>query len=157
MSFSTAYLTIREIGIWDLRRKNKTQAEIGRLLGFTRQASNRALDLIDIKIEKAFKEAAVANNLEVRNINLVDGIMEAYSPMHKMPVLVSMSRINGLRVWYMHEGDCGSCSEEKSCRKFLEAEASERGIELTKEDWDLPPTQLTLKIFSKYFGGSKVA
>jgi hypothetical protein len=156
MSFSTAYLTLREIGIWDLRRKNKTQAEIGRLLGFTRQASNRALDLIDTKIERAFKEAAVSNNLEIRSINLVDGVMEAYSPMHKMPVLVSMSRINGLKVWYMHEGDCDSCAQEKSCRKFLEAEVSERGIELTKEDWDLPPTQLTLKIFSKYFGGLKV-
>jgi hypothetical protein len=156
MSFSTAYLTLREIGIWDLRRQNKSQAEIGRLLGFTRQASNRAFDVIDNKIDRAFKEAASSNNLEVRNINLVDGIMEAYSPVHKMPVLVSMSRINGLRVWYMHEGNCGTCSEEKSCRKFLEAEASERGVELSKEDWDLPPTQLALKVFSKYYGGFKV-
>ena len=150
MSFSTAYLTLREIGIWDLRRQNKSQAEIGRLLGFTRQASNRAFDVIDNKIDRAFKEAAVSNNLEVRNIYLVEGIMEAYSPVHKMPVLVSMSRINGLRVWYMHEGNCSTCSEEKGCRRFLEAEASERGIELRKEDWELPPTQLALKVFSKY-------
>jgi hypothetical protein len=157
MTFSTAYLTIREIGIWDLRRQQKTQAEIGRLLGFTRQASNRAFDVIDNKIERAFNEAAVSNNLEVRSINLVDGLMEAYSPVHKMQVLVTMSRINGLRVWYMHEGNCGSCSEEKSCMKFLEAEASERGIELKKDELDLPPTQLAIKIFSKYFGGSNVA
>jgi hypothetical protein len=156
MSFSTAYLTIREIGIWDLRRQHKTQAEIGRLLGFTRQASNRAFDVIDTKIDKAFNEAALSNSLMVRSINLIDGIMEAYSPIHKMQVLVSMSRINGLRIWYMHEGHCDSCSEEKSCRKFLEAEASERGVELAKEDWGLPPTLLVLKVFSKYLGGSKV-
>ena len=98
MSFSTAYLTLRETSVWDLRRKNKTQAEIGRLLGFTRQASNKALDLIDTKIERAFNEAAVSNNLEVRSINLVDGIMEAYSPVHRMSVFVSLSRVNGLRV-----------------------------------------------------------
>jgi hypothetical protein len=156
MSFSTAYLTIREIGIWDLRRQHKTQAEIGRLLGFTRQASNRAFDVIDTKIDRAFNETAVSNNLEVRSIDLVNGVMEAYSPIHKMQVLVSMSRSNGLRVWYMHEGHCDSCNEEKRCRKFLEAEATERGIELNKKDWSLPPTLLVLKIFSKYPGGSKV-
>jgi transcriptional regulator len=156
MSFSTAYLTTREISIWDLRRQSKTQAEIGRLLGFTRQASNRAFDVIDTKIEKAFNEAAVSNNLTVESIDLVNGVMEAYSPIHKMQVLVSMSRSNGLRVWYMHEGHCGSCPEEIRCRKFLEAEASERGVELTKKDWELPPTLLALKVFAKHIGGQEV-
>jgi hypothetical protein len=157
MSFSTAYLTVREINVWDLRRKNKTQAEIGRLLGFTRQASNRALGVIDTKIERAFREAAVSNNLEVRNINSVDGVMEAYSPIHKMPVFVSLSSVNGLKVWYMHEGDCGSCSEERNCRKYLEAEAAERGIEISREDWRMPPTQLAIKIFSRYLGANRNA
>lgn len=152
MSFSTAYLTPRETNVWDLRRKNKSQAEIGRILGVSRQASHRALDLIDIKIEHAFSEAATSNNLEVRSINLVDGIMEAYSPIYRTPVFVSLSRVNGLKVWYMHEGDCDSCSQEDICRKYLEAEAAERGIELTRDDWRLPPTLLAIRIFSRYIG-----
>lgn len=152
MSFSSAYLTPRETNVWDLRRKKNTQAEIGRILGTTRQASHRALDMIDEKIDRAFSEAATSNNLEVRSINLVEGIMEAYSPIHRMPVFVSLSRVNGLRVWYMHEGECGTCSEERSCKRYLEAESAERGIELSSEERRLPPTKLAVKLFSRYLG-----
>jgi len=155
MSFLTGYLTSRETTVWDLRRKNRTQAEIGRLLGVSRQASHSALEIIDTKIERAFSETAVSNSLEVRSINLVDGIMEAYSPIHKTPVFASLSMVNGLKVWYMHEGNCGSCSEENSCRRYLKTEAAERGIELTREDWSLPPTQLAVKIFGRYIGDNK--
>lgn len=152
MSFSTAYLTTRETNVWDLRRKKNSQSEIGRLMGFSRQASHRALDLIDSKVEKAFEEAASTNNLEVRSVNLVDGIMEAYSPVHKVPVLVSLSKVNGLRVWYLHEGECGICQHEKSCRSFLEKEAAERGIDLSDEGLSQLPTQLALMVFGKYIG-----
>jgi hypothetical protein len=156
MSFSTAYLTPRETNVWDLRRKKNTQAEIGRLLGTTRQASHRALDMIDEKIDRAFNEAAASNNLEIRSINLVEGIMEAFSPVHRMPVFVSLSRVNGLRVWYMHEGECGTCSEEGSCRRYLEAEAAERVIDLSWGDRGLPPTKLAVKVFSRYLDGGGV-
>ena len=150
MSFSTAYMTLRETTVWDLRRRKNSQAEIGRILGTTRQASHRAFDLIDEKLGRAFREAATSNHLEVKRVNLVDGIMEAYSPVHRMPVFVSLSKANGLRVWYMHEGECASCIEEPGCRKYLEAEASERGIEISRDDWALPPTRLALRIFGRY-------
>jgi hypothetical protein len=121
-------------------------------MGFSRQASHRALELIDTKVEKAFEEAASTNGLDVKRVNLVDGIMGAYSPAHKLQVFVSLSRANGLRVWYMHEGECGSCQREKSCRVFLEREATERGIELSSEDWGKPPTELALMVFERYLG-----
>lgn len=156
MSFSTAYLTLRETSVWDLRRKRKSQAEIGRLLGTTRQASHRALDMIDEKIDRAFNEAAASNHLEVRGVNLVDGIMEAYSPVHRMPVFVSLSRVNGLRVWYMHEGECATCSEERSCKRYLDAEAAEREIELSREERRMPPTKLAVVVFSRYLDGGGV-
>jgi hypothetical protein len=152
MSFSTAYLTPRETSVWDLRRKKNTQSEIGRLMGFSRQASHHALELIDAKVEKAFEEAASTNGLEVKKVNLVDGIMEAYSPVYKVPVFVSLSRANGLRVWYMHEGECGDCQHEKGCRAFLEKEAAERGIDLGDNDLKQPPTQVALRIFGRFIG-----
>ncbi|MCX6654350.1 MAG: hypothetical protein NTY03_04420 [Candidatus Bathyarchaeota archaeon] len=147
MSFSTAYLTIRETSIWDLRRRSNSQSEIGRLLGISRQAAHKSLSQIDEKVEHAFREAAKTNNLEIKSINLVDGIMESYSPIHKLPVFVSFSRINGLRVWYMHEGNCSSCGYEAACRTFLEREAEERSITLGGYEKGLPPTQLALKVF----------
>jgi hypothetical protein len=149
MSFSTAYLTTRETSIWDLRRRSNTQSEIGRLLGISRQAAHKSLSQIDEKVEQAFREAARTNNLEIKTINLVEGIMESYSPIHKLPVFVSFSRINGLRLWYMHEGNCGSCGHETECRVFLEREADERSITLSGVEKALPPTQLALKVFKR--------
>jgi len=152
MSFSSAYLTPRETSVWDLRRRKNSQSEIGRLMGFSRQASHHTLELIDVKVEKAFEEAASTNGLEVKRMNLVDGIMEAYSPVYKVPVFVSLSRANGLRVWYLHEGECGTCQHEKGCRSFLEKEAAERGIELNTNDLNQMPTQLALMVFGRYLG-----
>jgi len=156
LSFRTAYLTGRETGIWDLRRRKLSQSEIGRRLGISRQAVNKSLNLIDSKVEQTFSEAIEANNLEVRSINLVDGVMEAYSPAYRVPVIVSLSNVNGVKVWYLYEGNCGSCGRAQSCRKMLEDEADERGIELTGNERRLQPTELALKIFSMYVGGAPV-
>ncbi len=149
MSFSTAYLTSRETSIWDLRRRSNTQSDIGRLLGISRQAAHKSLAQIDVKVEQAFNEAAKTNNLEIRRIDLVNGLMEAYSPTHRLPVFVSFSQANGLRVWYMHEGNCASCGYEKECRIYLQKEAKERNASLSPEESDLPPTLLALKVFNQ--------
>jgi hypothetical protein len=154
LSFRTAYLTGRETGIWDLRRMKLSQSEIGRRLGISRQAVNKSLNLIDSKVEQAFSEAIEANNLEARSMNLVDGVMEAYSPAYRVQVIVSLSSVNGVRVWYLYEGNCGSCGRARSCRKMLEDEADERGIELARDERRLQPTELALKIFSRYIGGA---
>jgi DNA-binding CsgD family transcriptional regulator len=153
MSFSTGYLTTREIKIWDLRRQGHTQAGIGKMLKITRQAAYKALGTIDNKVEQAFAEAAKTNGLEVKKIHTQEGIMMAYSPAHKIPVIVSLSKINGLRIWYMHEGDCGNCIHENNCKEFLVGEAKERGLELTKDDLELPSSLLALRVFDNYLGG----
>jgi predicted transcriptional regulator len=152
LTYQVGYLTRRESSIWDLRRRKLKQSEIGRRLGITRQAVHKALGIIDSKVEQAFREAAETNKLEIRSLNLVDGIMEAYSPAYQIPVIVSLSRANGLKVWHLYEGNCAQCGYERSCRQMLSAEAGERGIELTGEDRRMPPTHLALKIFSRYRG-----
>ena len=149
MTFSTSYLTNREINIWNLRRNKHSQTEIGKLLGMTRQAAYRALGIIDTKVERSFAEVVETNNLVVKHINVEDGLMEAYSPAHNIPVFVTLSKSNGLRVWYVHEGNCGECVRVKSCRDFVESEVKERGLKLSEEEWMLPPTKLVLKVFDK--------
>lgn len=116
-------------------------------MGVTRQAIHKAYQIIDQKVEQAFMEAAEANNLEPRVINLVEGIMEAYSPAHKIPVIVSFSKVNGLKVWYLYEGNCEACHLESSCRRLLMNEAEERGVELKVVDELRKPTDLALKVF----------
>ncbi len=143
-------MTPRESSIWDLRRREHTQSEIGRELGVSRQAVHKTYQIIDGKVEQAFMEAAETNNLRVKTINLVEGVMEAHSPAHNIPVIVSLSKVNGLKVWYLYEGNCDTCNLEPSCRSVLEAEAEERGVTLTAIDQLKPPTQIALGLFGRY-------
>ena len=147
MTFRVGYLTQRELDIWDLRRRRNTQSQIGRMMGVSRQAIHKTYQIIDHKVEQAFLEAADANHLEPRTINLVEGVMEAHSPAYKIPVIVSFSKTNGVKVWYLYEGKCGECHLESSCRETLENEAQERGVDITAADKLRPPTRLATKIF----------
>jgi len=147
LTFRVGYLTQRELDIWDLRRRRNTQSQIGRMMGVSRQAIHKAYQIIDQKVEQAFLEAADANHLEPRTINPVEGVMEAHSPAYKVPVVVSFSKANGVKVWYLYEGKCGECHLESSCRATLENEARERGIDLTAADKLRPPSRLATKIF----------
>jgi hypothetical protein len=150
LTFRVGYLTPRETSIWGLRRLNLTQSDIGRELGVSRQAVHKACKIIDQKIEQAFLEVTKTNNFEVKTINLVEGVMSAYSPALNIPVIVSLSKINGLKVWYLYEGNCDTCHLKPSCRNVLEAEAEERGIKLHAIDQLAPPTQLANEIFGRY-------
>jgi len=150
LTFRVGYLTDRETRIWGLRRNRLSQSEIGRELGISRQAIHKSYSLIDSKIEQAFVEAAETNNLEMRCINVVEGVMEAFSPAYQIKVFVTLSKVNGLKTWYLYEGHCAACKLEKSCRSMLENEAEERGIKLGAVDKLLPPTKLAIKLFSRY-------
>jgi len=150
MSFRAGYLTPRETEIWSLRRRASNQSEIARALGVTRQAVNISLGIVEGKMRRTFQECMDANNLRPMKINLVDGVMEAYSPAYLLPVIVSLSVANGLKVWYLYEGRCGRCDLERGCRRALLEEASERGVELEPEETRLEPTRLALKVFSRY-------
>ncbi|MBN2336436.1 hypothetical protein JXL21_12835 [Candidatus Bathyarchaeota archaeon] len=154
MTFRGGYLTSRETDIWDLRRRENSQSDIGRLLGVSRQAIHKTYQIIDQKVEQAFMEAADSNRLEAKTVNLVDGVMTAYSPAHRLPVVVSFSRINGVKVWYLYEGNCAGCNQNRLCRVILEDEAEERGIELSSADRLLTPSQLAHKIFGRYAEGN---
>jgi hypothetical protein len=148
MSFTTAYLTPRQLSIWFLRRNGKTQAEIGRHLGVQRQGINEAFTKIDAKLSHALLEAAQTNKLDIHRVDTVHGILEAYSQAYHVPVVVSFTKTNGVQVWYLYEGKCQDCLRAQACRNMLQAEADERGIQLTHDDLQLTPTQLGRKIFA---------
>jgi len=150
LTFRVGYLTPREASIWDLRRQRLSQSDIGRELGVSRQAVHKAYQIIDQKLEQAFFEAAETNNLEIETVNVVDGVMLAHSPAYDIPVIVSISKVNGLKIWYLYEGNCDNCHLEVSCRNMLEAEALERGITLQSLDKWIPPTRLANEIFGRY-------
>jgi len=63
---------------------------------------------------------------------------------------VSLSNVNGLKVWYLYEGNCSRCNLERSCRKTLLDEADERGVKVSETDHRIEPTKLALKVYSDY-------
>jgi hypothetical protein len=150
MAFKGDYLTPRETEIWRLRKRIPNQSEIGRILGISRQAVHISINVITEKIDDIFQGALETNNLIPRKINVVDGVVEAYSPAYRLPVIISLSMVNGLKVWYLYEGNCKRCDLERRCRKTLLDEAKERGHELEQGDDHLEPTELAVKIFSRY-------
>ncbi|MBS7634064.1 hypothetical protein KEJ34_00975 [Candidatus Bathyarchaeota archaeon] len=143
-------LTPKQMVIWRLRRRGLRQAEIAREIGILRQEVNRAVLAIDSRVERALIEAARMNKLNVLHVDPVNGILEAYSPSYKIPVIISFSEANCIQVWYLYEGRCNECERINSCREMLIAEARERQIELTEEDIKADPTHLAKKIFARY-------
>jgi len=145
LTFQTGYLTTRETNIWSLRNILGSQSKIARRLDVSRQAIHKALITIDKKIEFALKEAASTNNLEIRRLDVVHGLMQAYSPAYQIPVIVSLSKVNGLKVWYLYEGNCKECNRNAECMELLGLEAHERGFVI--EDHTMSPSNLAKKMF----------
>ncbi|MEM2939812.1 MAG: hypothetical protein QXU95_06055 [Candidatus Bathyarchaeia archaeon] len=143
-------LTPKQLLIWRLRRRGLRQAEIAREIGVLRQEVNRAIIAIDSKVERALIETAHVNKMNILRIDPVNGVLEAYSPSYKVPVIISFSEINGIQVWYLYEGKCEECERINNCREMLIAEARERQMELTEDDLKLTPTHLAKKIFARY-------
>jgi len=148
MTFSSAYLAPRQMMVWLLRRDGLSQAEIGRRLGVQRQVVYEQFHIIDEKMRRALTEAAQTYRLDVRRIDTVNGILEAYSHAYDSPVIVSFSKANGVQVWFLYEGRCDNCGQSQECSRILKAEAEERGVKLTEEDLQLQPTELGRRIFS---------
>ena len=151
MTFQMGYLTSREVNIWQLRTTTNSQVEIARLLDVSRQAIHKALQNIDKKVEYALLEAAKINNLDVKKVDVVNGIMNAYSPAYRIPVVVSFSKINGLKVWYLYEGNCAECNRNRECTELLKLEAEERGFPLSNEE--ISPSKLAKKLFIDFYEG----
>jgi predicted XRE-type DNA-binding protein len=150
MSFGAAYLTGRELSVWKLRRDGLKQADIAKRLGVQRQGVNHTLVGIDSKIGQALQEAAALNKLDVWGVHLDDGVMEAFSQAHQVPVIVSFSEANGIQAWFLYEGKCNTCNRLSQCKSMLLAEAEERGVKLSDEEKLLAPTKLARKIFARY-------
>ena len=63
-----AYLTERQLEIWSQRLKGTSKAEIGRMLGITRQAVYDAENVLLEKVELALTHAAQSNMIEPQYI-----------------------------------------------------------------------------------------
>jgi ribosomal protein L37E len=145
---SSAYLTARQLEIWDLNRRGESRAEIGERFGFTRQAVYDALKVSLGKVESALGHAAEASSIEVIRIDARNGILLGRTPIDSNKVIITFSRRHGVQTWHFEEPDCDKCGYARRCTERLTDEAEERGIELGAEQRRLPPSRMAHVIFS---------
>ncbi len=144
-----AYLTERQLEIWSLRRRGTSKAEIGRMLGITRQAVYDAENVMLEKVELALTHTAQSNMIEPQHIDATRGILLGYSPQTQQRVIITFSARNGVQTWHYQQPNCEMCRMVSSCRNRLIQEADERDIYLTGEEKALIPSKLAHRIFSE--------
>ena len=147
MSVITAYLTPRLFDIWDMGRTGITQSEIAIKLGISRQAVNQALLEATGKVTKALTETATINKIAIESIDSSNGILSGWSREFSVKAVISVSKCDGVQVWYEHVADCVHCSQYYSCRAYLFRNAKDRGIKLSKEQKRLAPSKLAQHLF----------
>jgi len=148
-----AYMTDRQLEIWGLRFRGLSKAEVGRLLGITRQAVYDAENVTLKKVESALLHMAEASRIEVRYVDPTRGILHGFNPATENRVIVTFSTRNGVQTWHYEQPDCGSCTWVESCKRRLLDEAEERDIRLSAEERTLSPSKLAHAIFSKIIPG----
>ncbi len=146
---STAYLTIRQLEIWDLNRRGESRAEIGERFGFTRQAVYDALKISIEKVDSALRQTADASSIEIIRVDPKNGILLGRTPIDSQRVIITFSRKHGIQTWHFEEPDCAECRYTKRCFERLVDEAKERDVEINDEQRELPPSKLAHIIFSK--------
>jgi transcriptional regulator with XRE-family HTH domain len=153
LSLHSAYLTARQLDVWDLMRKGFTQSDIARKLNISRQAVNQLAQSIPEKVEAALYDASRLNGVDPRIIDSTRGILLGWSKEFETETIITVNRRIGLRVWYHHHlGRCKICPDKKQCQSLLLEHASEYGISLTKAERTLDPSKLAGIIFSKVLG-----
>jgi transcriptional regulator len=146
---NSAYLTIRQLEIWDLNRRGESRAEIGQRFNFTRQAVYDALKVSLGKVENALRHTAEASSIEIIRVDPTNGILLGVMPLDSSKVIITFSKKHGVQTWHFEEPDCDKCKYTKRCTERLLDEADERDIEIDIDQKSLLPSKLAHLIFSQ--------
>ena len=149
----SAYLTDRLLEIWRLRYKGLSKAEIGRMLGITRQAVYEAEGIMLGKVESALMHTAEANMVEAQYVDASKGVLLGYSPSTGNRVIITFSSRNGVQTCHYQQPNFVKCAWVERCRDRLMAEAEERGVNLSTDERRMPPSELAHRIFSSIIPG----
>ncbi len=147
MSVISGYLTVRLFAIWDLNRGGLAQTSIASKLGITRQAVNQALQEASEKVTRALTETAVINKIMAESIDPFQGILIGWSREFSVKAVISITKRDGMQVWYEHVADCIHCNRFDSCHGYLMRYAKERNLRLSKEEKKLVPSKLAQLLF----------
>ena len=153
MRLHSAYLTGRQLDIWDLMRRGLSQSDIARKLKITRQAVNQLVETIPERVTAALSDASKLNGVEPRFIDTSKGILVGWSKEFQTETVIILEPKEGLRVWYQHNlGRCKICPNKKKCKSTLMKTIDVLNVSLTSKEKALDPSKLASLAFSKVLG-----
>ena len=153
MSLHSAYLTGRQLEIWDMLRRGFSQSEIARRLKISRQAVSQLTRPITDKVATALNDASRLNNVEPTFMDSARGVLVGWSKEFRTETVITLNPKVGLQVWYQHNlGRCRICPDKKQCKSLLLQKANEYGLSLTRQERNLDPSKLSSIIFNKLLG-----
>ena len=147
MSVISGYLTTRLFSIWDLSRGGLSQTDIATKLGITRQAVNQAIQEATERVTRALTETAEINKLSIESIDPLHGILIGWSREFSVKAVISITKRDGMQVWYEHVADCVHCNKFDACHGYLIKYARERNRKLSNEEKKLVPSKLAQLLF----------
>ena len=147
MSVASGYMTRRLFDIWELARAGLPQIDIASKLGISRQAVNQAIQEATERVTRALTETATINKIAIESIDPFAGLLTGWSREFSVKTVISITRHDGMQVWYEHVADCPHCNRYSSCQAYLLRMAKEHGIRLTKEQKKVVPSKLAQVVF----------
>jgi len=148
-----AYLSNRQLSVWEMLGSGLSQSEIARMLKVSRQAVNQLAQSIPEKVTAALSDAARLNGVEPRHIDSTKGMLFGWSREFDTEAVITLNREVGLHIWYKHNlGRCKICPDKHQCRSMLLKTAEVLGISLTSDEKELTPSSLSSLVFSRARG-----
>ena len=129
---------------------SETFEDIAKELDITPAAVSKTLSDADSRIQKLLENAARMNKIQLDLISPEFGFARGNSFVFKVKTYITYSPMNGVQVWYEHEGECAGCEEFGTCRQGIHLEFKERGIVILNKQ--MRPTDLVELLFKKLEG-----
>ncbi len=144
-------LTPNQRTVLELVGGGLTFSEVARRLDVTKQHIQQTFRLATSVVLSGLMDVARANQVEVRKVDPVKGILWGYSPWLKADVFVTFIPKRGVRVWNWVEkpDEVRDRALLEDARSYLMDHAEHAGIALTAQEKGLHPARLAQVVFSR--------
>lgn len=145
MFTSFRYPTPKQGLIWLKRRQQIRPSIIAEELQVSRPFVSKAQRRAEARIEKLLQHAASINRIEVEHLSSRYGIAVGYCSAYQAETYIIYSPKIGVQTWFAHQGDCGTCVQERACKRILKQLSHEWQIPIPKNQL---PTDTAQHLFT---------